>query len=311
MNARERRVHPRSPAGKASGWAVVAFVVVGFIWGSNFLFMKWAAEDITSRQIAFLRVLFGLLPVLAVGLFRGEFQLWHLRHVGHFAVMGLFATSLYYVLFAAGTDRLPSGTAGALSGAIPLFAFAASAIALPAEPITFRRILGVLMGAVGVVLIARPWNDHGAVDLGGVSLMLIGSASIGASFVYTRRFITGLRIPAAALTTYQMALGLLALLLVTDLHGIGAIGGDPRALLGIVVGLGLVGTGLSYVLYYFLIAQLGATTASASSYLPPVVALTIGWMALGEPVHLTDTAAIALILTGVVIIRSGSRSYRA
>ena len=307
MSGRPGSGHRRSRRGESSRWALVAFVAVGFIWGSNFLFMKWAAELVSARQIALLRVLFGLLPVLAFGLVRREFRRWHLRHSAHFVVMGLLATSLYYVLYAAGTDRLPSGLAGALSGAIPLFAFAAGAVALPSEPVTTRRVLGALLGCAGVVLIAQPWDGQGSVDPRGVVLMLLGSACIGASFVYTRRFITGLGIPPTALTSYQMVLGLVALLPVTDLHGIGAIRTDHQALLGVVVGLGLVGTGLSYVLYYFLIDELGATTASASTYVPPVVALLIGWVALGEPVGRLDVAAISLILAGVVIIRAGGR----
>ncbi|ABL81369.1 MULTISPECIES: DMT family transporter [unclassified Nocardioides] len=296
---------------RTSRWALAAFAVVGFIWGSNFLFMKWAAEEISPRQIALLRVAFGLLPVLALGLARREFRRWHLRHTVHFAVMGVLATSLYYVLYAAGTERLPSGLAGALSGAIPLFAFMVGAVALPTEPMTPRRVLGAFLGLAGVVMMARPWNVHGSVDPVGVLLMVTGSACVGASFVYTRRFITGLDIPPTALTTYQMALGLVALLPLTDLHGIGAIRGDHRALVGLVLGLGLVGTGLSYVIFYYLIAELGAATASAASYLPPVVALAIGWIGLGEPLRHADLAAVALILLGVAIIRAGARTYRA
>lgn len=296
---------------RPSRWALIAFVLVGFIWGSNFLFMKWAADVITPRQTALLRVVFGLLPVLALGLARGEFRRWHLRHTVHFAVMSVLATSLYFVLYAAGTERLPSGLAGALSGAIPLFAFAAGAVALPSEPITPRRVLGALLGVAGVVVIARPWNDHGSADPVGILLMLAGSACVGASFVYTRRFITRLGISATALTSYQMVLGLVALLLVTDLHGIEAIGDDRRAFVAIVIGLGLIGTGLSYVIFYYLIAELGAATASAASYLPPVVALAIGWIGLGEPLRHADLAAVALILVGVAIIRAGARTFQA
>ncbi len=138
--------------------------------------------------------------------------------------------------------------------------------------------------------------------------MLLGSASIGLSFVYAKRFLSGLGIPAAALTTYQMALGLLILLVIVDLDGITSITADLRASIALVLGLGLLGTGVAYILYYFIVAELGAVTASGATYIPPVVALAIGWLAVGEPLSWYDGAAVALILTGVVILRLGGRA---
>jgi drug/metabolite transporter (DMT)-like permease len=158
-----------------------------------------------------------------------------------------------------------------------------------------------------VWLIARPWEAVDAVDPAGVAFMLLGSASVGPSFVYAKRALTGLGIPAAALTTYQMAFGLVILLIVTRLDGITDIVADPRALTALVVGLGLLGTGVAYILYYFIVRVLGAITASGTTYIPPVVALAIGWLAVGEPLEWWDAAAVLLTLLGVSILRLGSR----
>jgi drug/metabolite transporter (DMT)-like permease len=286
--------------------ATVAFVSLGLIWGSNFIFMKWAAATITPGQITLLRVLFGFLPILVYSAARGVLDRRHIRHLHHFFVMSLLATSVYYFAFAAGTALLPSGLAGALSGAIPLFSFVAAAALLRSERVTALRALGVLVGFGGVLLIARPWDVSGAVDVTGVLYMLAGSASVGLSFVYARRFLTGLQIDPAALTTYQIGLALLTLALVTDLDGITAIGQDPKALAALVAGLGLVGTGVAYILYYFIVGRLGAVTASSATYIPPVVALAIGWALVGEPVDLRDVMAVLLILAGVVLLRVGS-----
>ena len=106
---------------KKTAW--LAFCFLGFIWGSNFIFVKWAAEYITPAQITLLRVVFGFLPVFLFALSRGELRWSHARHVHHFAVMALVATALYYFAFAKGTALLPSSIAGMLSGAIPLFTF--------------------------------------------------------------------------------------------------------------------------------------------------------------------------------------------
>ncbi len=287
--------------------ALVAFVALGIIWGSNFIFMKWATETINPQQVTLLRVLFGFVLVAPYAAARRSFRRQHLRHTAHFLVMSVLATSVYFFAFAAGTRLLPSGVAGALSGAIPLFSFVSAAIFLRAERVTPVRLLGVLIGFAGVLLIARPWETGGDVDLGGVGFMLLGSASVGVSFVYAKRFLSDLRIAPEALTTYQMGLALVTLLVITDLDGISAITSDTRASIAMVFGLGLLGTGIAYILYYFIVDELGAITASGATYLPPVVALAIGWLVVGESLAWWDGAAVTLILTGVVVLRLGGR----
>jgi drug/metabolite transporter (DMT)-like permease len=287
--------------------AGVAFIALGLIWGSNFIFMKWASETITPGQITLLRVLFGFVPVLVYATFRGVLARRHARHLHHFVVMSLLATSVYYFAFAAGTSLLPSGIAGALSGAIPLFSFLSAAILLRSERVTKLRLLGVLIGFSGVLLIARPWATTSGVDMTGVSYMLLGSVSVGLSFVYAKKFLTHLAIPPEALTTYQIGLALLTLVLVTNLDGLTAITGDPKALTGLVLGLGVLGTGVAYILYYFIVEQLGAITASSATYIPPVVALAIGWLLVDEPLDILDGVAVLLILTGVAVLRGKTR----
>ncbi len=209
------RAHPLlQPAG-------LAFAALGVIWGSNFIFMKWAADSVSAGQVTFLRVLFGFLPVLAYAAARRALSWRHARHLHHFVVMSVLATSLYYFAFAAGTALLPSGIAGALSGAIPLFTFACAFVFLRTEQATPVRLLGILVGFGGVLLVARPWESTGEVDPLGVAYMLLGSASVGLSFVYAKRFVTPLGVAPAALTTYQIGLALLTLLVLTDLDGMG------------------------------------------------------------------------------------------
>lgn len=287
--------------------ASVAFVALGVIWGSNFIFMKWATETITAGQVTLLRVLFGFVPVMAYALHRRVLARRHLRHAHHFFVMSLLATTVYYFAFAAGTALLPSGVAGVLSGAIPLFTFISAAIFLRSERVTPLRLVGVLIGFGGVLLTARPWETGGGVDPVGVLYMLLGAASVGVSFVYARKFVSPLAIAPAALTTYQVGLALLTLLLVTDLDGVTALTQDTRATVGVVLGLGLLGTGVAYILYYFIVATLGAVTASSATYIPPVVALVIGWLLVDEPLHLLDGVAVLLILSGVAVLRVPQR----
>ena len=287
--------------------AYLAFALLGVIWGSNFIFMKWAAEDISPRQIVLLRVVFGFLPIFLFALANRALRWEHLRYTHHLAVMALLATAIYYFAFAKGTALLPSSIAGLLSGAIPLFTFICAWLFLAEEHINLTKAAGVALGFLGVLLIARPWSSVGAIDIRGVISMLAGSISVGCSFVYARKFISPLKLPAVALATYQIGLAIIVLFLVTTLHGIGAVFKDTRAWRGLIFGLGLLGTGLAYVIYYFIVEELGAVAAAGVTYIPPVVALVVGVFLGGDAIHSIDYAAMVLILAGVAVLQLGSR----
>ncbi|BCS97722.1 hypothetical conserved integral membrane protein [Desulfoluna limicola] len=283
---------------------VIAFIALGIIWGSNFIYMKMAAELISPSQIVLFRVLFGFVPVLVYALGKRTLHVNQLRHAHHFIVMSILATSLYYFCFAKGAALLLSGIAGAVSGAIPLFSFVMAVLFLPEEKPTIKKIVGVLIGLVGVIIIARPsGHDVFATNLEGIAYMVAGSLSVGASFVYAKKFVVPLHIPAAALTTYQLGFGLLLLALMTDTDGIGRLWGSPHASLGLIIGLGLLGTGLAYILYYYIVETMGAVAASSVTYIPPVVALIIGVLLVGEHVAPMDYFATTLIFLGVFLLK--------
>lgn len=286
--------------------AYLAFAALGLIWGTNFMFMKWASVDLTASQIVFLRVLFGFMPLLAVALFTNALKWRHLRHAHHFIVMSLLATVIYYYAFAKGAGLLLSSVAGMLSGAIPLFSFLCAWALLRQERPNVRMIGGIFCGFAGVLLIARPWNAHAAgVDLLGVCYMVVGSMSVGCSFVYARRFLSDLDLSPLALSTWQIGFALVIIGCVTDFRGMTHVTGDTRAFLGLVLGLGLTGTGVAYILYYFIVGRLGAVAASSVTYVPPVVALLMGSTIAREPIRAIELLAMAAILGGVYLLQSG------
>jgi drug/metabolite transporter (DMT)-like permease len=283
---------------------LIAFWLLGLIWGSNFIYMKMASELINPMQIVFFRVLFGFVPVAIYSIYKGALSWKHLQHAGHFFMMSLLATAIYYYGFAKGTSLLLSGVAGAVSGAIPLFSFFIAVIFIAEEKICKSKVFGIIIGFLGVVIIGRPsGQDLMATNLAGVSYMVAGSLSVGASFVYARKFITPLKISAAALTTYQLGAGLLILSLITDYDGIGNIWSETHAAIGLIIGLGLLGTGLAYIIYYFIVENLGAVAASSVSYIPPAIALLIGSLLVGEPIEALDFGATFLIFTGVFLLK--------
>ena len=135
---------------------VLAFMLLGVFWGSNFIYMKLASNLLSTTQIVFFRVLFGFLPVLIYSWLSGALAWSQLKYIGHYFVMALIATTFYYYFFVKGTSLLLSGVAGAISGSIPLFTFILAVIFLKEEKVSTQRVIGVLVGLFGVFLIAGP-----------------------------------------------------------------------------------------------------------------------------------------------------------
>lgn len=285
-----------------------AFAFLGIIWGTNFIFMRQASEWISPVQIVFLRVLCGFVPIAVMAWMQKAVRREHLKYTGHFLVMALLATVIYYWAFASGTSLLLSGVSGVLSGAIPLFSFIVAAIFLHQEKITVMRLCGLMLGFAGVILIAKPWQVSGeSISLAGVGYMILGSLSVGISFVYAKKFLADKQIAPLALTTYQIGLALVILACITPFTGITAIAQDSTASLGLIIGLGLLGTGVAYLTYYYLILNLGAVVASSVTYIPPVVALIVGFLAANEQLGVTEILSMVLIMSGVFLLQRPSR----
>lgn len=293
----------------AKNLPLILFAILGIIWGSNFIYMKWASEYLSDIQIVLIRVLFGFIPVLIYAMYLKVLKLEHLKHSFHFFVMSLLATTVYYYFFVKASSLLLSGVVGALSGTIPLFTFILAVIFIKEEKITPLRILGISIGLLGVVLIAKPYDANLLeTNIEGVIFAITGSLIIGISFVYAKRFISPLKIHFAALTSYQLGYALLVLLFITDYKGIENILPHTHVFIGLVVGLGLLGTGLAFIIYYYLIERIGAVNASSATYLPPLVALFIAYFFVNENITFVDLLATVLIFSGVFLINAKKKA---
>ncbi|WP_025591235.1 DMT family transporter [Agrobacterium tumefaciens] len=283
----------------------LVFALLGLFWGSNFIYMKWAAELITPGQITLLRVFFGFLPLAFVAWRKGVIHLDQVRHMPHLFVMAVLATAFYYFAIAEGTALLPSGIAGVLGGSISLFTTIATLLFLRTEKPNALMLIGVLVGFVGIVLIARPWEGSDrTIDTTGLFWMLAATTILGVSYVYVRRFLSPHNLPPLALATWQTGLALLVLLLVVDRTGTGDILQNWHAAAGVAIGLGVLGTGMAFLIYYYLLQELGAVAASGATYITPNVALLIGW-ATGEHVGMPEIVAIILVLTSIAMLQIG------
>lgn len=282
----------------------LALVCLGLIWGSNFLYMKLATQYISPIQVVFLRVAITTLPIIAFGFVKGSFRKEHFKYWYHFLIMSLLAAVVYYYCFVVGSHLLYSGIAGALSGSSPLFSFVLAAIFLNEEKISFTKIFGLILGFFGVVILAKPF-DAGITDTTwkGIVYMAIGSLSLGASFIYAKKYISPLKINGIALVSYQLVGATTILAILTPFNGITNILSNLEATLGLVIGLSLLGTGLAFLIYYYIVDKLGALKAASVTYIPPIVALIIGAFIGGEPIVFTDILGTLIILFAVYLLK--------
>jgi drug/metabolite transporter (DMT)-like permease len=284
----------------------LALIALGVIWGSNFIFMKWSTLLITPAQTVLLRVLCGFIPLFLIALYSKVLHRDQFKHLIHFAVMSVLATSFYYYGFVAGTTLIPTSIAGLLSGSIPIFTFICAFLFLRKDRPTLQMLIGVILGFLGIIISARPWEHVESIDPLGVIWMLAGTTSLGVSFVYAQRLLSPHRIPPLALATWQTGFASLTLLILTDFTGLSAITTDMTSLIGLIIGLGLLGTGGAFFLYYYIIEKLGAVKASGTNYIAPIVAVIIGAF-VGEEINIFVFIALALISGGVILIQTGSR----
>jgi drug/metabolite transporter (DMT)-like permease len=205
-----------------------------------------------------------------------------------------------YLLFSWSEQRISSGLAGALSGTTPLVTLLL-ACAFGVGRLTLARVLGLALGLAGVVLLAAPWHAGSrAVSLAGVLAALGAAACYAGSYVYARRLLTNRGTEPLALSAAQLTVG--ALMLGAAMPWIGS---QPIMLSSAValsvVALGVLSTGIAYVLNYRLIQDEGPTAASMTNYLAPVVAVLLGVMFVDERLSWNLAVGTAVVLLGVWI----------
>lgn len=301
----------------------VKFSALAFIWGSSFLLMKVGLRSLAPLQISGLRIISGgvvllLLLTATGGRLPRDRRLW-----GHLMVTGFFLGSLPFSLFALAEERISSALAGIGNSITPIATVVFSLLLLRSEKIGAGKIVGVLIGFLGVLVILQPWQAQGRPDLLGFGMALVAGMSYGVGWTYTRRFLGradfgGLTLPAAQMLTSagQMLVALTLWWLTQRTHlGLAApwsvhpntAGGSAVVPVLAVLVLGVVGTGIAMSFQYDVVRAAGPTVGASVTYLIPVVSVALGVIVLGERLQWPQFAGAAVVLCAAVLI---GRSHR-
>ena len=287
--------------------AFLRIVALALMWGCSFLFIKVALDGLSPTQVVLGRILVGAVTLGGIVASRRRRMPRDRRLWGHLLLLGAIANVAPFFLFAWGEGHgASSGLAGIYNATTPLWTLLIAMVALPQERPSVARAAGIVIGFLGVVVVFGPWTgvEHAAVR---GQVATVGAALLyGVAFVYTRRFVAGSGHPPAVLALGQLACAAALMLLLTPF-----VATDPVSLpwrvVGSVIGLGAIGTGYAYVVYYGLIADVGATTASTVTYLTPIVAVALGVAVLDEAVHWNVFVGAVVVIVGVAVAEGRAR----
>ena len=290
---------------RSSGIDWLLFLLLGFLWGSSYLFIKIGVDaGLRPFTLVSLRLLIGFL-LLAVVVWSARQELPRTRAMyGHLLVMGLINIAIPFSLITWAERSVDSSLAAVLNGAVPLFVIPIAAIFLRDERITVNRVVGLVIGIFGVAILVGFDPADLATSSLPAELALIGSTiSYAAGTVYARRYVHGLRPMIPALFQVGFALLMAAALAIAFEQPL-SFPADASAVLA-VVWLGLLGSGTAYLVFFRLLRDWGATRTSLVAYLLPVYGILLGALVLGEVVDARLVIGTALIIGGVALVNSG------
>ena len=263
------------------------------LWGGSFLFMRYAVPDFGVVPLIWLRVALASICLLPLLLMKRQFGALR-RQAGALTVMGLFNSGLPFLLIAWATLSITAGLASIMNAMTPVFTALIGALWL-GDRLDGRRSLGLLLGLAGVALLAADKADFRPGGSGwAIVAMLLATACYGFAANHTRRYLQG--VPALVNATGTQLVSALVLLPP-------ALWSWPERMPGLgpwlaALVLGVACSALAYLLFFRLIARVGASRAVTVTFLVPVFGTLWGALFLGEPVTVAMLAGGAVVLLG-------------
>ena len=279
-------------------------LVLGIMWGTSYAFIKLGVETLPTFTLIATRLAIGLTLLATVVAVAKEPLPRNPRTYLHLAVMGAINIAIPFTLITWAELTVDSAVAAILNGAVPLIVIVLAALTFHDEPITLNRLVGVIVGYVGVVVLVAPGlaAAAGGSEFTGEIALLGSTIAYAVGAVYARRKIKGLRPMIPALFQVFFAFLMVSILALATENPF-AVAWNLDAVVA-VVWLGLLGSGVAYLIMFRLLSRIVATATSQLAYLLPVVGIITGAVMFGESVDVRILGGTALILGGVTLVNS-------
>ena len=281
----------------------VMLVTLATVWGGSFLFNAILVAELPVITIVAIRVTVAALTLWAFVRITGRKiptspQVW-----GALLILGVLNNAIPFSLIVQGQTQITSGLASILNATTPLFTILVAGFFLTDERFNRLRVLGVIVGFLGVILMVGPEALGGLGAYFWAQLCALGAAlSYGFASVFGRRF-RELKVDPVMVATGQVTMSSLVL------WPIALWIDGPQDILGIsfnaavsMFGLAVLCTSFAYILYFRILERAGATNISLVTFLVPISAIILGFLVLGETIFIKEIIGMALIGLGLAII---------
>ncbi len=283
-------------------WA--GFLALTLIWGASFMWIKIAVRETGPLTIVTLRLVFALV-ILAGFLLVQKSKIPRSRRLwGILLIQGLMSTAIPWILITWAEKYIDSAVATVLNATVPMFTIVMAHYFLHDDRMTVGRVAGLLVGFAGVAVLMQEelfgGDNHGGIRnmvLLGNLAMLVASVFYAASNVYARAKLRGMSPVFQAFYTMLVADAVMWLVAPTieAPFTLPTLGMTWLA----ITWLGVLGAGLSYLIFYYLLHSIGPTRISVVTYTIPVVGVTLGVVFLNETLDWSLIVGMGLIVSGV------------
>lgn len=278
-------------------WDLAALLALGALWGASFLFIRVAVPSLGPLLLMELRMGLAAAVLALCAAIAGRLPKVRSRW-RQFLFVGTVNAAIPFTLIAIAELYLTASLAAILNSTTVMFTALVAAVWM-GDPLTARQAIGIVFGIAGVTMLVG-WDpvEASALVLLAVGAMLGASLSYAVGAVYVKRTFVG--VPPLAMAIGQLTGGAVILL---PLAAATVPADSPPAPAAVsVLGLALLSTALAYLLYFRLISNVGPTSTVTVTLLVPVFGLLFGVLLLGEPFGPGTLAALAIILSSVVLV---------
>jgi drug/metabolite transporter (DMT)-like permease len=278
-------------------WLLLVFLSI--LWGGSFFLVGAAERALPPMTIVLARVALAALMLLPfVRLFSSELPRRAIDWLP-FAGMGFFNNVIPFSLFAIAMTYIPSGMASVLNAMTPLFTVLVMA-GFGEERLIARRVAGVVIGLVGVIILREP----GAASSGqtiGILLCLGAALSYGCAGLWGRRMLKGVP-PITAAAGQLISSSLMMAVIAGAVERPWTLPMPSPVTWLSLIGLAALSTALAYIVFFRILDRSGATNVMLVTLLIPVTAILLGWAVLGEPLTLREILGALVIASALIAI---------
>jgi drug/metabolite transporter (DMT)-like permease len=277
-----------------------AYLALGTVWGCSFIFIELGLEFLTPFGVAFIRCALGAITLLIFTKIRkvdlpADRKIWQ-----KLWVVAMLLNVIPGVLFAFAQQYVTSVLASIINAGTPLMTLVFMLIVFREEKLKPEQVIGLLIGALGVLTVVGVWKELGNNQLVGVIALIIAVSCYGASYPYSTRNVIPLKLKPEALATGQLIMAAVTLLPFFIINGISNDFYRPQSVIAMLC-LGIFGSGFAYIWNFAITAAAGSAIASTVTYLTPVVAVIVGFLYLGEVVVWHEIVGALIVIVGALL----------